>query len=176
MRDNLLTLAPIEDYEVPKLPTLEKAEAELLKKMPSRWKKKALVAAVGLGMFGAVSLTGCDFHFGGAGGGPIYVAHFTEYDAMSIIQTRLEAYGLNFKDNVPPYIIDLTNWQELELSLFDSENNVAIAFINFQPDTTSTFYDARADLFTGSRRVAHALDEFNNINENLIYGIFYNPV
>ena len=165
----------MEDYEAPKLPTLEESKPELLKKVPLRWKRKAMAAAVGLGLLGTIPLSGCDFHFGGAGGGPIYVAHFTEYDAMNIIQTRLEEHGLNFDSDVPWHYIDLTNWTQLGLSLYDAQNSVAIAFINFNSDTTSEAFDARADQMDGSRLVEHALNEFRNINGDTIYGVFYNP-
>jgi len=57
-KDDLITLAPMENYNAPDLPTLVEGTSDLLKKVPSRWKSKAMMAAT-VSLFGVVTLTGC---------------------------------------------------------------------------------------------------------------------
>ena len=143
-KDDLLALTPLEDYQTPELPTLEEGISELLKIMPTRWKNKAMITAI-VGMLGVTSLTGCgvydnyndDYHYhhGGAGGGPIYIAYLKEQEALGIIRNQLEEVGLNF-DSAPPthnIIYDEGGWNEqtIGLDLFDEENNIGIALVNF---------------------------------------------
>jgi len=149
MKDDLLTLTPMEDYEAPCLPTLEGSKPELLKEMPTRWKGKAMVATVA-GLLGVATLTGCElyeslappniniytdygYHHGGAGGGPIYVAYLTEQEAMGIIRNQLEQAGLNL-DAPPPsgVIIHGEGWNEREIGidLFDAENKIGVAVVH----------------------------------------------
>jgi len=55
---DLLTLAPMEAYKAPDIPTLAKVKPASLQKVPNRWKNKAVIA-VATGILGATTLTGC---------------------------------------------------------------------------------------------------------------------
>ena len=158
-KDDLLTLIPIIEYQAPDLPTLEKAEAELLKKMPSRWKKKALIAAAA-GILGTTALTGCsvienitpnrtiycpDLHHGGAGGGPIYIVHLTEQEAVELIRNQLAEVGLNLNEVSPTRAVTINDvyvdseWDgevfrvfrdDVGMQLLDEENQVGVVAVN----------------------------------------------
>ena len=134
-KDDLLILAPMENYETPELPTLSEANPKLLQKVPNRWKNKAMIAATCLSLFSVVPLSGCwGLHHGGAGGGPIYVVHLTEQEALEIVRNQLEQAGLNF-DAVPPryehtVIYGSSSWeQDISIDLFNAEHQIGIAFI-----------------------------------------------
>jgi len=129
-RKDLLKLASMETYEAPELPTLTEAKPELLKKVPSRWKNKAVIATT-VGLFGVATLVGCssqapsftpiedtgipilaspskrtvtycsDLHFGGSGGAPIYVAYLTEQEALNIIGQQFFEAGLLLEEAMP---------------------------------------------------------------------------
>ena len=100
-KDDLLTLAPMEEYTEPELPTYTDDMPDLEKKVPSRWKNKAMIVAA-TGLLSVSPLIGYpanDFtrhdcgegvllsnfaydlcirvHHGGFSGAPIYVAHLT---------------------------------------------------------------------------------------------------
>jgi len=83
--NDILRLSPARGYNPPNLPSLEDARnnPELLKALPSRWKKSAAAMAC-LGFAGMLVLSSCvpeePFHHGGAGGEPFYVACPTETD------------------------------------------------------------------------------------------------
>ena len=162
--DDLLTLAPLEDYKTPDLPTLEKGKPSSLKKVPARWKKKAMIVAIS-GYLGALPLAGCsanqnDFtrydcgegywlatlnnfaydlcvrlHHGGFGSA-FYVAHLTEQEVFGMIKARLEEAGFNFT-GLPPYYIE-TRFSDVALDLFDEERSVGIAHISW-PDSNRAF-------------------------------------
>jgi len=130
VKDDLLKLAPMTEYQAPELPTLKEVKSELLEKVPKRWKSKAVMATA-VGLFGATTLTGCgnvngsftpientgqpilapsinrsrtycsDLHFGGSGGAPIYVAHLTETDALNLIGQQFAAAGINLETALP---------------------------------------------------------------------------
>lgn len=53
-----LSVSPIENYETPEIPTFDDNNSALLRKLPSRWKKSAKIIA-GLGLIGALALSGC---------------------------------------------------------------------------------------------------------------------
>jgi len=53
-----LSVSPIENYETPDIPTFDDNNSALLRKLPSRWKKSAKIIA-GLGLIGALALSGC---------------------------------------------------------------------------------------------------------------------
>jgi len=76
-----------------------------------------LLIAATIGLLGTTALTCCavfentipehpiycrSIHHGGAGGGPIYVAHLTEQEALTIIRDQLEEVGLNLNEVQPP--------------------------------------------------------------------------
>jgi len=158
-RVNLLTLAPMEEYAAPKFPTYKDEKPELAKKMPSRWRNKAVIAAT-VGILGTTALTGCsvienvmpnytiycpDLHHGGAGGGPIYVVHLTEQEALGIIRSQLEEVGLNLTEISPQLGVTINNvyveddWgddafrmfnNDIEMQLLDEENEIGIALVN----------------------------------------------
>ena len=128
--NDLIKLAPLENYQAPDLPQLVEAQPDLLKKVPSRWKAKAVIA-VATGILGTTALTGCgsqipsftpieytgnpipapnvrasriycsDLHFGGSGGAPIYVAHLTEQEALNIIGQQFFQAGIFLEVAMP---------------------------------------------------------------------------
>jgi len=91
MKDDLLKLTPMTEYEAPELPTLKEVEPDVLVKVPKRWQSKAVMATA-VGLFGATVLTGCNIHqgvhHGGEGGAPIYVANPTENEVLGQIQNK----------------------------------------------------------------------------------------
>lgn len=129
-KDNMITLMAMDDYTSPNMPTLVEAKPQLLKKVPSRWKNKAVIA-VATGIFGTTALIGCvaptptftpiedieepllvapirmetyycsDLHHGGSGSAPIYVAYLTEQEALGMIRNQLEAAGLTLNEVSP---------------------------------------------------------------------------
>jgi len=84
--EDIICINPVKEYAAPKLPTIEDTRDNpgLLKKLPSRWNKNATVLAC-IGFLGAITLTGCSLHLGGAGAGgePFYVPRPTEQDISS---------------------------------------------------------------------------------------------
>ncbi|MCL2562982.1 MAG: hypothetical protein FWE08_02990 [Oscillospiraceae bacterium] len=70
-------------------------------------------------------------HWGGSGGGPIYVAYLTEQEALGIIRNRLCEAGICFDAPVPDYAAIAEN-SELEatarLALFDERTRQGIVF------------------------------------------------
>jgi len=83
---NELCIIPMSNYKPPNLPTLQSVKPEMLKKLPSRWKKNASVIAC-IGMMGVIALTSCSrphpsdlFHNGGAASAPFYVVYPTEQE------------------------------------------------------------------------------------------------
>ncbi|MCL2837705.1 MAG: hypothetical protein FWE04_01370 [Oscillospiraceae bacterium] len=132
--NDLLSINPVENYDAPRIPPLDdNGNAEMLKKLPNRWKKKAAVIACA-GIMGISALTGCmghreldiRFHHGGMSSGPMYVVQLTEQEALGIIRTRLEAAGLNFDVESPGYSVAVGG-RIVSLDLFDSKRNVAVA-------------------------------------------------
>jgi hypothetical protein len=155
MNENL-KLAPVKNYEPPKIPTLKENNSEALKKLPSRWKKNArVIACIGLlgtlsfaqlaspvyahceeqretleETFGEISENGLLIraHFDDfAGGAPFYVVHFTEQEALNIIRTRLESEGFNFNAPPPEYIALVHGRSRIKL--FDAEKGVGVLHI-----------------------------------------------
>ncbi|MCL2620856.1 MAG: hypothetical protein FWD97_07995 [Defluviitaleaceae bacterium] len=72
-------------------------------------------------------------HHGGSGTAN-YVVHLTEQEALGIIRKQLEAVGLTFCDTPPDYAaFEGDAWMpNIELDLFDAENNVAISRISWE--------------------------------------------
>ena len=186
---------PMEEYETPKLPTLEAGKSELLKKIPSRWRNKAMIAVVS-GILGAMPLMGCSVsqnnhftrydcgkgdwrisnfaydlcvrvHFGGAVGTPIYVAYLTEQEAFEVIKERLEEAGFNFSAIPPFYYVD-TYPQDATLDLFDEERSVGIAHINWT-DSNLPHSACGRDY---SRQIAEQFAEQTN---DITFGVFNTP-
>jgi len=58
MKDNYLSITPVENYKVPEMPVYGDENPALLKKLPSRWRKSAKVLA-SLGLIGTLALSGC---------------------------------------------------------------------------------------------------------------------
>jgi len=183
---NELKITPTESYEVPKIPTLEEANADpvLLKKLPSRWKRNAAVVAC-VGVMGIVTLAGSSnlfshrsrsgfgmnsvvmvggteinlrTHGGGGGSAPFYIVNLTEQEALGIIREQLEAVGLNFNAVPPEYIASIWGWGDISIDLFDEENHVAVVKYG-----------------ENSRIAERVAEEFAQNTDNLVVGAFYNP-
>jgi len=77
-------------------------------------------------------------HHGGSGGGPIYVAHLTEQEALGIIRNALTEAGLDFSDDVPAYEIA---WGEemIPITLYDAEKNQAVVLVDL-PHNNRTWH------------------------------------
>jgi len=129
MEDNLLTLAPIEEYQKPNLPTYHETKPDLRKKIPSRWKNKAMIAATSLTLLSTIPLSGCILHHGGAGGAPMYVVQLTEQEAIGIIRAQLEEVGLNFDEPKKPYHVRI-DWDTAEIILVHEEKDIRIALVD----------------------------------------------
>ncbi|MCL2838038.1 MAG: DUF4136 domain-containing protein [Oscillospiraceae bacterium] len=180
MKNNdLLSVNPVENYEAPRIPTLDDTcgNAEMLKKLPNRWKRKAAVIAC-LGIMGANALTGCmghrEFdrtwrvHNGGAFSSPMYIVHMTEQEAFGIIRSQLEAAGLNFDAEPPDYTVQFSG-STISLELFDEERNVAIARVRAD-DRNITHFPHEWQERWHTNAVAQRFAEQTDIT----VGVFYN--
>jgi len=145
VKNDLLSITPVESYTPPQIPTFADGEnSAMLKKLPVRWRKNAAIFACA-GIVGASVLTGCGnvrtrhddwLHHGGAGVSPMYVVHLTEREALGVIRAQLEAAGLNFDDPPPDYVVDVMFRQmigygtaNVDMDLFDSERSVAVVHV-----------------------------------------------
>jgi len=142
--NDLLSINPVENYEAPQIPTLSDDNSAVLKKLPSRWKKKAaVIACAGIVGVSVLSLSGCailnntnnriddcDYwcHHGGSGAA-MYIVHLTEQEALNIVRSQLEAAGLNFSAEPPNETVEVDR-RNISLDLFDGERNVAVAHVN----------------------------------------------
>jgi len=91
------------------------------------------------------------FHHGGSPSAPFYVAHLTETEVLDIIQTRLEAAGLNFSAIPQGHVLE-----QFESSLFDEENNIGI--VNLGSDAFSAEF---------------VLSDLSEETEGTVFGVFY---
>jgi len=107
---------------------------------------------------------------------PDYLAHFTDEQALSFIQTRLEEAGLIFDDEAPPYTTDWyggRRWgRDVGIDFFDSDRNIAITFINMHDDATSSVNEDYGSEHWRANRIA---DEFTENFDGIHFGVFYNP-
>jgi len=206
-KNDLLSINPVENYEAPQIPTLrDGGNAEMLKKLPNRWKKKAAVIACA-GIMGTMTLAGCanlfvqsnaenngaenvvyngqtaygaaglmvshGVHHGGATASPIYIVHLTEQEMLNIIRAQLEAAGLNLSATPPEYTVEAGWWDELvSLDLFDEENRVAIAHIDWQESHHAA--TPRFGSF-GSGMADLVAERFSEQAEDITFGVFYTP-
>jgi len=105
-------------------------------------------------------------HNGGDGGGPVYVAYLTEWEALSIIRAEAEAAGLRLNDTPPDYKAD-ADGIIVGLDLFDENKQVALAYVN--PEDTGRWgweYDAK-NLAVAAER------ELRQKYEDIKFGVFY---
>jgi hypothetical protein len=171
--ENISGLFPVKEYKSPRYPVYTETcdNPALLKKLPSRWQKSAKVISC-LGLIGALTLTGCphlfyyrcdvcgELHHGGSGT-PIYLVYLTEQEALSIIQTRAEASGLDLSAEPPDYSVEVYD-RKIGLDFFDEEKKVALAFIY---DEWYTNWVAEL-----------AKEEFAKLDTGISIGVLYNPV
>ena len=196
---NLLGIQPMENYVAPNIPTLEETRhnPQILTKLPSRWlkNKKILLCA---GLAGTLTLSACAnfaniqysdvlrveppqqtehieydlqvrLHSGG-GGSFSYVVHLTEQEAFNIIQTQLEAAGINFNAIPPDYVVDFESWgPEFNLELFDRDKGIAISHISWEDNNIQFFSHG------GSRLANEVAAEFRQQAGDLTIGVFYTP-
>jgi len=188
-----LCITPAQSYAVPKIPTLKDAKTNpaMLKRLPSRWKRNAAVVAC-VGVMGMTALTGCAnvfsrfddngvrtvtrsgmelniiTHHGGAVGSPFYVISLTEQEAFGIIRQQLEIAGLNFGAIPPEYTVNVWEWVDVGLDLFDEEKNVAVANVSWA-DSHIRFAPS------GSWFAEEASEEFAQKTGDIVVGVFYNP-
>lgn len=158
-KDDLLTITPMEDYIAPKLPTYADDLPDISKKIPRRWKRRAVIAAT-VGILGTTALTGCsviehivpnhpivcpDLHWGGAGMSPIYVVQLTEQEALELIRNQLEEAGLSLSEVSPARTVTIDGvyvdfedadephrilQDEIEMQLVDEESEIGIALVS----------------------------------------------
>ncbi|MCL2854453.1 MAG: hypothetical protein FWE21_02415 [Defluviitaleaceae bacterium] len=103
IKKGLLNIKPMEQYEAPKVPSLEEIykNPEPLKKLPVRWAKNAAVAA-SMGILGMTTLAACDTydyypwdkpHHGGAASA-VYFVYPTEQEVSD--SPNYNQYGLGY--------------------------------------------------------------------------------
>ena len=183
--DDLLVLIPVEDYVAPNLPTLEENRPELLKKIPSRWKKKAVIA-VAVGFLGTTALTGCSVarvddvssesmnycshpHHGGAGFAPLYVVCLTEQEALGIIRLQLEAVGLNFDRPSQVYSVEVGFRETAQFVLINEDEDLRIVLVD--PDWLF-WRNLNLQTFDFRENVRENFEEIYGIHMD---GVFFNP-
>ena len=186
--DDLLTVTPLEDYETPEIPTYADNKPNLEKKLPSRWKNKAMIVAVS-GLLGVTSLvvnpnsfTAQDcgeevwlrnfahdlcvrVHHGGLTGAPIYVAHLTEQEVFEIIKTRLEEVGFNFNAIPPSYYVE--SFRDVSLDLFDEEHGIGVVHISWLYSDWSP-HSARGQSYS-----RWLVNQFAKQTNDITVGVFY---
>ena len=158
-RENGLEIRPVTSYTAPSYPTSAECDPSVLKKLPTRWQKKAAIVA-SVGALSVSTLTGCNLqavfhlahilgqgggtsggnntdcccdhwtHHGGAGEAPIYVVHMTEQEALAIIRNQAEQAGLNLSDAPPYYGSVEVDGKTIWIDLFDEERRVAIVYLD----------------------------------------------
>ena len=159
IKENGLEIRPVTSYVAPGYPTRTECDSSMLKKLPTRWQKKAAIVA-GVGALSVSTLTGCNLqavfhlahilgqgggtgggndtdcccdnwiHHGGAGEAPIYVVHMTEQEALSIIRNQAEQAGLNLSDVPPHYGSVEVDGKTIWIDLFDEDRRVAIVYLD----------------------------------------------
>jgi len=167
-----------------------KLDPSLLKKLPSRWSKKAAVVAT-MAFVGTITLSGCDFlpsiHHGGAGMVPHYVQHRTEQEIIGRIpmrdpippdvlqaqlDTAINAAELNYRTHFggggsgPFYVVHITEQEALGIIRANLEM-VGFQFNYIPPDSTVEMHwqtDFGIDLFDEAKGVgiSHISWEMNN--------------
>ena len=195
-KDDLLTLTPLENYEAPSLPTYADDKPNLEKKVPSRWKNKAMVATA-IGLLGTATLASCDrnatrqnelpnlsflndqqhcwMHHGGSGGAPLYVAYLTEQEAIGIVRAELELAGISFTEDAPPYHIEIDDtevWGDIHhvgINLFNEVHNIGLSIV--EPDVFHIPF-SRFEMDEVSGQIEH---EFEENYPDLSLGLFCNP-
>jgi len=188
--DYLLNLKPLKKYDIPKYPIFDLARdnPELLKKLPSRWQKNAKVIGC-LGIVGMLTLTGCPpffpgfhgnnkcpdcgfSHNGGSGGAPIYIIYLTEQEALTLIQSKAEAAGLDMSAEPPDYTVSLNVWNQddLGLKLYDESKDVALTIVNMY-ESGSHWCNVNMNKTTAD----NAKKEFAKFETGTTIGVFYNP-
>ena len=191
---DLLSLAPLEEYKKPIIPTYKDEKPDLMKKMPARWKNKA-IAATAMGLLGTATLSSCVnttqsdlsnwsvledhqycwMHHGGGGAAPLYVAYLTEQEAIGIIRAELEAVGIEFAENSTSYSIKIDDTEEggrvhnMEANLVNEEHNIAIS-IAAPNDFHIPFWRFEMDEIAGQIEA-----EFAKNHPHLAMGLFCNP-
>jgi hypothetical protein len=109
-------------------------------------------------------------HQGGAGSGPVYIAYFTEQEALSIIRAELEAAGLKLNDTPPDYTaFDSNTSRRYGLDLFDGEKGVAVAYLAMDAADEDWRWRWNDEKNT-SVRIER---EFRRKYEDIIIGVFY---
>jgi len=150
--------------------------------MKNKWKSKIIVSVVAVGLGVGVLSSGIlgDSVPRQACGciPPMYVAHFTEEDALNIIRTELEAVGLNFDSEVPSYYVERWGghrWgRNVGIDLFDEQMNVTITLINMYEDDTSSITDDGGG-YSYSWETNSIKNEFSENFDEIVFGVFYNP-
>jgi hypothetical protein len=159
-------LKPVKNYEAPKLPTLEAARgnSELLKKLPSKWKKQTVAAAC-MGIVGLSALSGgislaagpSELHHGGDGGTPFYFTQPTEQEtaaeALARYRAQLETAELSLHAHMggtgsgPFYMVYFTE-QEVSGFIRAMLENAGLDFSAVPPDINVSV----REYFNGSNR------------------------
>ena len=170
--DDIICLEPVKQYTLPGYPTNADAASNpaMLKKLPSRWQKKAGIAAACAGLAGTVLLSGCPFiHFGGSGGAPYYVVHLTEQEALNIIRPRLEVAGLDFSSAPPEssYLVYMIGYGVIGLELFDEDKGVGVAVLAEK--------DSGGECPGGIYYSNEIEKAFSLLDPDLTVGVFYCP-
>ncbi|MCL2620857.1 MAG: hypothetical protein FWD97_08000 [Defluviitaleaceae bacterium] len=195
MDETKLNIKPMEQYEAPKIPTLDEIykNPEPLKKLPTRWAKNVVVVA-SVGILGLSTLAGCAgrhgvlcneygvgyhgiqefdlvtrIHHGGSGSAN-YVVHMTEQEVLSIIHRRLEETGLRLCDIPPDYTVDrwFADSNQIGIDLFDQINNVAVSYLGFDASWGGFAFWGHSQANWAEIRFAEQTD--------ITVGTFYTPI
>jgi len=208
----MLEIIPMKQEAAPKYPTAIDVgyDSRLLKKLPNRWQKSKGVLMC-LGTIGVLAFTGCTsgtepeeyyyegddikeiicdwsdmhLHHGGAGFMPMYVADFTEQEALAIIHNKATAAGFNFvatesAQMFPLFVKDVldnsTDSDEIlgyiTIDYFDEEKGVAFAHIH---DWWSLSSQAWQVLSHQSDIITITTGELSQDGREVIVAVFVNP-
>ena len=180
-QDDILSISPLKKYTPPKYPTSAESRSNpaLLKKLPSRWQKSTKVLAC-IGLVGTIALAGCTAdriwtnenneqllirpHMGGCVGTPIYIAHLTEQEALSIIRAEAEAAGLSFNATSFNTIADLNVRIN---NLYDENKSVALTYITLGNTR------GRSQWWGMGLFINYVIEEFEKQNSDMTLGIFH---
>ena len=186
MKDNecLSGIKPLKTYSTPKYPDYSQAgdNPDMLKKLPSRWRKNAKVLAC-IGLTGTLSLSGCfpfflgdstcsncGFpHLGGSGGSPIYVVYLTEQEARTVMREKWESMGFDFNSTPPDYTVNISEEQDIGIDYYNEEKKAGLSLVSMYESGKHWCYGD--NVYTAQM----AAKEFEELYKDVDVGVLYNP-
>jgi len=187
-----MEIIKLKKYKNPSYPLKDEVLCNpiLLKKLPERWKKKAITCAT-MSSAALLFLTACrpTTPLGGAIMSPIVT--LSEEDALIIINDEAKKQGINFiKDNTEIKDIDIpykqnfvTNSYEIEskksnltLDGYNSDQKIGFEYVSDEDMRAWTIGNESPNSFYSNKQVATALsDNIKIADKEKQIGVFFDP-